>query len=235
MGGERSGQGSGRPGRNTTFSVEAYESEPGVDPLRPGDLLDSEVTGGAATVDPNIDGFHQPTAMFDKGQFLGELADLEESAKETRAKVEAEPVAPRGLKLIIVDGPDLGMEWAFKVPEVTLGRDEDCELMMSDIAVSRRHARVVLEGAEYVLYDLDSGNGTYLNGVKVRREPLSPGDEITVGERTFRFVELTEAPATAAAHPIAGTARRSPDRPRGPSARSAGRATDRPACRRVRP
>ncbi|MCB9645361.1 MAG: FHA domain-containing protein [Deltaproteobacteria bacterium] len=204
MGGERSGQGSGRPGRNTTFSVEAYESEPGVDPLRPGDLLDSEVTGGAATVDPNIDGFHQPTAMFDKGQFLGELADLEESAKETRAKVEAEPVAPRGLKLIIVDGPDLGMEWAFKVPEVTLGRDEDCELMMSDIAVSRRHARVVLEGAEYVLYDLDSGNGTYLNGVKVRREPLSPGDEITVGERTFRFVELTEAPATAAAHPIAG-------------------------------
>jgi tetratricopeptide (TPR) repeat protein len=211
MAGERSGQGSpprgqsaGRRGaRNSTYSAEAYESGPGLDPLTPRDLMDPEATGGAATVDPHIDGFHQPTAMFDKGQFLGELADLEESAKETRAKVEAEPSPPRGLKLIIVDGPDLGMEWAFKVPEVTLGRDEDCELMMSDIAVSRRHAKIGLEGDEFVLYDLDSGNGTYLNGVKVRREPLSPGDEITVGERTFRFVELTDAPPTAAAHPVA--------------------------------
>lgn len=187
-----------RPGRNTTFSVEAYQSEPGE--LSPADLVDPEMTG--ARVDPNIDGFHQPTAMFDKGEFLGELADLEESAKQTRAKVEAEAQPPKGLKLIIVDGPDLGMEWAFKVPEVTLGRDEDCELMMSDIAVSRRHAKITLEGDEHVLYDLDSGNGTYLNGVKISREPLAAGDEITVGERTFRFVELDEAPPTAAAHPV---------------------------------
>lgn len=198
------GQSAGRrPGRNTTFSVEAYQSSAGVDdPVRPSDLLDPELTG-AAQVDPGIDGFQQPTAMFDKGQFLGELADLEESAKGTRAKVEAEAAPPRGLKLIIVDGPDLGMEWSFKVAEVTLGRDEDCELMMSDIAVSRRHSKIVLEGDEFLLYDLDSGNGTYLNGAKVTREVLSVGDEITVGERTFRFVELGEAPPTAAAHPVA--------------------------------
>lgn len=199
------GQSAGRrPGRNTTFAVEAYQSSAGGDDdwVRPSDLMDPESTG-AAQVDPGIDGFQQPTAMFDKGEFLGELADLEESAKGTRAKVEAEAAPPRGLKLIIVDGPDLGMEWAFKVAEVTLGRDEDCELMMSDIAVSRRHSKIVLEGDEFLLYDLDSGNGTYLNGAKITREVLSVGDEITVGERTFRFVELSEAPPTAAAHPVA--------------------------------
>ena len=191
-----------RPGRNTTFAVEAYSDEG--DDLAPHDLMDPESTG--ARVDPNIDGYHQPTAMFDQGQFLGELADLEESAKDTRAKVEAEAAPPKGFKLIIVDGPDLGMEWAFKVPEVTLGRDEDCELMMSDIAVSRRHAQIALEGDEFVLRDLDSGNGTLLNGARTTSEVLAAGDEITIGERTFRFVELAEAPPTAAAHPVAAGA-----------------------------
>lgn len=192
------GDTAGRPERNSTYSAEAYQD----DDLNADDLMDPGANG-SARVDSGLDGFHQPTAMFDKGEFLGDLADLEEAAKGTRAKVEAEPVAPKGLKLIIVDGPDLGMEWQFKATEVTLGRDEDCELMMSDIAVSRRHSKIALENGEFVLYDLDSGNGTYLNGAKVTREALSVGDEITVGERTFRFVELGEAPPTAAAHPVA--------------------------------
>ncbi len=187
-----------RPGRNSTYAAEAYQD----DDLNADDLMDG-AAHGSARVDSGLDGFHQPTAMFDKGEFLGDLADLEEAAKGTRAKVEAEPAAPKGLKLIIVDGPDLGMEWQFKAAEVTLGRDEDCELMMSDIAVSRRHSKIALENDEFVLYDLESGNGTYLNGAKVTREVLSVGDEITVGERTFRFVELGEAPPTAAAHPVA--------------------------------
>lgn len=189
-----------RQGRNTTFATRAYEEGDASGAHRPRDLMEPGGTGGAL-VDPNIDGFRAPTALFDKGQFLGELAELD-GAPDTRAQVEAEPSPPRGCRLIIVAGPDLGMEWAFKVPEVVIGRDEDCELPLSDIAVSRRHARLELEGNGFVLVDLSSGNGTFLNGVRVAREPLSPGDEITVGERTFRFVELNEAPPTAAAHPV---------------------------------
>lgn len=200
--GDNSGRDAGRrQGRNTTFEAEAYRDDDGLPPIQPSDLIDPEVTGHAM-VDEQIDGYHQPTAMFDKGEFLGELAEIVDGAPETRAKVEAEAAPPKGCRLIIVAGPDIGMEWAFKTPEIVLGRDEDCDLMMSDIAVSRRHAKLALEGDHFVLHDLSSGNGTYLNGARVEQEELSPGDEITIGERTLRFVELNEAPPTAAAHPI---------------------------------
>lgn len=189
-----------RTGRNTTFSAQAYQDDDGLGPVQPQDLLDPEMTGGAALVE-DMDGFHQPTAMFDKGKFLGELAELE-GVPDTRAVVEAEPAPPKGCRLIIVAGPDLGMEWAFKVPEIVLGRDEDCELVMSDIAVSRRHAKIAIEGGRFYLQDLSSGNGTFLNGVPIQKEELVPGDEILIGDRTLRFVELNEAPATAAAHPV---------------------------------
>ncbi len=192
-----------RGGRNTTFSTEAFpdgeassasRTAPGEDPLA--------MAGGAAMVDPGIDGFHQPTAMFDKGEFLGELAEIVDGVPETRARVEAGLQTPKGCRLIIVAGPDLGLEWAFKSREIIIGRDEDCQLVMSDIAVSRRHARIGLDGEHFTLTDLGSGNGTFLNGVRIQEEQLSAGDEIIIGERTLRFVELNEAPATSAAQPV---------------------------------
>jgi tetratricopeptide (TPR) repeat protein len=162
--------------------------------------MDPDATG--AGIEGEVDGFHQPTAMFDKGQFLGELADLQDGGPDTRAAVDTvEP--PRGCRLIIVAGPDIGLEWAFKVPEIIIGRDEDCQLSLNDIAVSRKHAKLTLEGQRFFLSDLGSGNGTHLNGARVDvRVELSPGDEIVIGERTLRFVELNESPPTAAAHPI---------------------------------
>lgn len=147
------------------------------------------------------DGFQQPTAMFDRGEFLGELAELQQEAPETRAHIEAE-LPPRGFRMIVVAGPDLGVEWSFKKPSIVIGRGSDCDIELVDIAVSREHAKINLVGANFVLEDLGSNNGTCLNGVRVKTENLSPGDEILIGARTFRFVELTEAPETRAAHPI---------------------------------
>jgi hypothetical protein len=185
-----------RPGRNTTFKSHAYKSE--LDPIEPSDLVDPDSTGAHLDAPQ---GFYQATAMLDKGELLGELADLAE-VPDTRAAVETDQSAPRGLRLIIVAGPEIGTEWGFKQPEVVMGRDEECEIVMNDIAVSRRHARISLEGSHFVLTDLSSGNGTFLNGVRIEKELLASGDEIVIGERTLRFVELNEAPPTAAAHPI---------------------------------
>jgi tetratricopeptide (TPR) repeat protein len=162
--------------------------------------MEPDATG--ANFEGEVDGFHQPTAMFDKGQFLGELADLQDGGPDTRAAAETID-APRGCRLIIVAGPDIGLEWSFKHSEIVIGRDEDCQLTLNDIAVSRKHAKIALEGQRFFLSDLGSGNGTHLNGARVdSRTELSPGDEIGIGERTLRFVELTDAPPTAAAHPI---------------------------------
>jgi tetratricopeptide (TPR) repeat protein len=156
---------------------------------------------GMAEVE-SFDGFHQPTAMFDKGELLGELAELEsEPIPGTRVGVEAEE-GPKGCRLIVVAGPDLGVEWAFKQAEIVIGRAPENDIDFADIAVSREHARISREGAGFVLEDLRSDNGTLLNGVRIDREPLSSGDEIIIGARTLRFVELNEAPPTAAKHPI---------------------------------
>jgi tetratricopeptide (TPR) repeat protein len=184
-----------RPGRNTTHQVQAYKDE--LPEIRPQDLIDPESSGASAMVE----GFYQPTAMLDKGELLGELAEIAGLVPDTRAAVEAE-APPKGCRLIVVSGPDIGVEWAYKQPEVVMGRDEECELVLSDIGVSRRHAKISLEKNRFFLTDLGSGNGTYLNGVRIEREPLQSGDEIVIGERTLRFVELTDAPSTDAAHPV---------------------------------
>ena len=186
------------------MSVRGSDSRPSSESGSLGGGADRSGLLGSAAVDERLDAFHQPTAMADKGQFFGELADYVDGSPDTRAQVEAaEQAAPQGCRLIVVGGPDLGMEWAFKQPEIVIGRDEECLLTLTDIAVSRRHARVLLEGGGYILEDLGSNNGTFLNGERlVDRASLVPGDEVVIGERTLRFVELNEAPSTAAAHPV---------------------------------
>lgn len=191
-----------RSGRNTTHQMPAYENDLDDSGARPAVLMEPDATGIAHDIE-EADGYHQPTAMFDKGELLGELAELEaaEAAPDTRHQVEVQE-APKGCRLIVVAGPDLGVEWAFKQPEVNIGRAAENHIDFTDIAVSRNHARISREDNVFYLADLGSDNGTFLNGVRIQREQLCSGDEIVIGARTLRFVELNEAPPTAAAHPI---------------------------------
>ena len=68
----------------------------------------------------------------------------------------------------------------------TIGRSPDCDIVLADLLVSRRHAQVQQLGGGYQLVDLGSTNGTYHNGRRVNRATLQPGDRISVGH-----VELT--------------------------------------------
>ena len=68
-----------------------------------------------------------------------------------------------------------------------IGRLDECEVQLTDKNVSRRHAEVRREGAGYVLIDLDSTNGTRVNGARVKRRDLVDGDEVTVGATALRF------------------------------------------------
>ena len=70
-----------------------------------------------------------------------------------------------------------------------LGRSRDCDVRVSDLNVSRRHAEIRGESDRWILVDLGSTNGTLLNGRKIDREPLSDGDTITVGSTEIVFGE----------------------------------------------
>jgi hypothetical protein len=70
---------------------------------------------------------------------------------------------------------------------VVLGRSQDCDLHLADPNVSRRHAELRQEGTSYWLVDLDSTNGTEVNGSPVQRVKLEDGDTIKVGETELVF------------------------------------------------
>jgi len=72
-------------------------------------------------------------------------------------------------------------------PRVVLGRSRDCDVRISDLNVSRRHAELRQEGTTYWIVDLGSMNGTLLNGRRVERERLRDGDRITLGESEIVF------------------------------------------------
>jgi hypothetical protein len=69
--------------------------------------------------------------------------------------------------------------------EVTLGRSPDCALVFCDDTVSRHHARLELREGRWFLVDLDSSNGTLVNGRRVRDAEVRAGDEIQLGAAGF--------------------------------------------------
>jgi pSer/pThr/pTyr-binding forkhead associated (FHA) protein len=70
---------------------------------------------------------------------------------------------------------------------VVLGRSRECDIQVEDPNVSRRHAELRQEGASYWIVDLDSTNGIEVNGRRVKRAKLDPGDTFTVGSTDVTF------------------------------------------------
>jgi Protein of unknown function (DUF3662)/FHA domain len=68
-----------------------------------------------------------------------------------------------------------------------LGRSRECDIQIEDANVSRQHAEVRQEGTAYWIVDLDSTNGIEVNGRRVKRAKLEPGDTFTVGETDVTF------------------------------------------------
>jgi hypothetical protein len=68
-----------------------------------------------------------------------------------------------------------------------LGRSRDCDVVLDDRSVSRRHAELVRHGDGFLLRDLDSTNGSAVNGKRIREAAVQPGDDITVGTVALTF------------------------------------------------
>ncbi|HET7434691.1 MAG TPA: FHA domain-containing protein [Thermoanaerobaculia bacterium] len=87
----------------------------------------------------------------------------------------------------------------------TVGRDPGNDIILRDPKVSRHHAEIVFERGFFVLHDLASANGTYVNGKRVRVAPLTHGARLRLGNTTGHFSEElpTESdPPSIAAEPF---------------------------------
>ena len=92
-------------------------------------------------------------------------------------------------KLIVQSGPNKGAIYELSDEPMVLGRDLTCEVHVPGDNVSRRHARVRRADDRWVLTDLESRNGTLVNGKRVAEQPLASLDEIVLGNVHLLFVE----------------------------------------------
>jgi hypothetical protein len=83
--------------------------------------------------------------------------------------------------LLMVEGPEPGKRVFVDQPELIIGRDNRCSLVIPDRQVSRQHARIRLDADKHILEDLNSRNGTFVNGQELTGSYLlQDGDEITI-------------------------------------------------------
>ncbi len=93
--------------------------------------------------------------------------------------------------LVIQDSPDAAMRGRVLALEggvLTVGRSSDCNIVVQDQAMSRRHAQLRLEDGCWILLDLGSANGVWVGNQRVREHRLSPGDSFRLGATGFRFL-----------------------------------------------
>lgn len=91
-------------------------------------------------------------------------------------------------QLVAIAGPSAGKHYPLEQTEYVLGRSFNCDIVIGDLNVSRRHARVSPAGNDqFWVEDLGSGNGTYVNDAPVNRHQLEATDVIRIGGTSFRF------------------------------------------------
>jgi pSer/pThr/pTyr-binding forkhead associated (FHA) protein len=95
-------------------------------------------------------------------------------------------------RLVATSGYLKGTVWALKDGPLLMGRDASNQVEVGDPAVSRRHCSISeLPGGTFEIADLDSHNGTSVNGTKVSRRPIEHGDRIRVGSSEYVFLTGT--------------------------------------------
>lgn len=118
--------------------------------------------------------------------FASRLADLEASASaDEQAAIAA---LPAGSALLIVRrGPTVGARFLLDTDVTVAGRHPDADIFLDDVTVSRRHAEIVREGSVFSVRDLDSLNGTYIDGERTSGGALVDGSELQIGKYRMTF------------------------------------------------
>jgi predicted component of type VI protein secretion system len=94
-------------------------------------------------------------------------------------------------QLIMRTGPTPGAAYTLEGDQLMIGRDSTNEIVINDAEVSRRHARLTFQGGKYVLEDLGSTNGTFVNGQRLAGpRVLKAGEVVSFGEQIVLVFEV---------------------------------------------
>jgi pSer/pThr/pTyr-binding forkhead associated (FHA) protein len=119
------------------------------------------------------------------------LADVEPQQDQPVSGLES---LPEGAALLVVKrGPNAGSRFLLDHVTTSAGRHPESDIFLDDVTVSRRHAEFRRDAGEFVVVDVGSLNGTYVNREPVDTAVLANGDEVQIGK--FRLVFLVRGPS----------------------------------------
>ena len=112
-----------------------------------------------------------------------DVAHLTETLQVTAPAETGKNTSPSGAFLILNNG----QVFPLNTSVVNLGRSLENQVVIEDIAVSRLHAQLRFIHGHYVIFDLDSTSGTFVNGKRITESPLQPGDVISLAKVNLIF------------------------------------------------
>ena len=121
-------------------------------------------------------------------------------------------------QLIMRQGPTPGATFTLEGDQINIGRESSNEITINDAEISRRHARLTFQGGKYVLEDLGSTNGTFVNGQRLAGpRVLKAGEVVSFGEQIVLVFEVvTSDPGATMVSPRAAAAVPSVPKPDSP-------------------
>lgn len=133
----------------------------------------------------------EPATMRFTGVPEGEIpaeADVRLTAEDA-STIDA--LRPGTALLLVLRGPNAGARFLLDAAMTTTGRHPDSDIFLDDVTVSRKHAVFQLDGDSFLVRDVGSLNGTYVNRERIDSAVLRSGDEVQIGK--FRLVFHTRS------------------------------------------
>jgi len=118
--------------------------------------------------------------------------DFEGSTQLLQVEEARDVISFRKCQLRVISGPDKDKRVDLERKPMRIGKKEDNDFVLEDNTVSRYHLAIEQRGDSFVLKDLDSTNGTSINGLRVKEAYLSPGDVISLGNTEIEFIAFDE-------------------------------------------
>lgn len=88
----------------------------------------------------------------------------------------------------ILSGDSKGKVFPLKAGTNTIGRAPNCDIIIADQGISKQHAQIEVLADKFIISDSQSRNGTFINGVQIRRSSLKPGDRVSIYDTVFEIV-----------------------------------------------
>lgn len=151
------------------------------------DVPPDDTEKSAAVVDAGVERDYGKT-MYGEVDEAGKVKQADVQVTEGRLKSIPED---KELFVVISDSSGMEIKHQIKTSECILGRGEGSDIVINDPETSRKHCAIDIYENKFVIRDLESTNGTYLNDTRIKEDLLKEGDRIRIGNTLLTFVVKT--------------------------------------------